>query len=297
MNYYDQIKNIIIDAETFDKIKDYSKNRNRVESYYEIGKLLSEAGSVYGENIIGKYAEKLVNEVGSKYNERTLRRIRQFYKLNIYLNWSQPATNLSWSHYIELLPLKDINAVKYYIDLCIKNNLSRNELRSKIKSKEFERLPQETKDKLINNEEVNVPDLIPNPIVIYNKNNYEIVNEKILQKLIMEDIPSFLRSLGTGFTFIDNEYKIKIGDKYNYIDFLLFNYEYNAFVVIELKITEFKKEHIGQINLYMNYIDDNIKKYNQNKTIGIIICKEVDKYVIKYCSNESILTRKYLIMN
>lgn len=297
MNYYDQIKNIIIDAETFDKIKDYSKNRNRVESYYEIGKLLSEAGSLYGENIIGKYAEKLVNEVGSKYNERTLRRIRQFYKLNIYLNWSQPATNLSWSHYIELLPLKDINAVKYYIDLCIKNNLSRNELRSKIKSKEFERLPQETKDKLINNEEVNVPDLIPNPIVIYNKNNYEIVNEKILQKLIMEDIPSFLRSLGTGFTFIDNEYKIKIGDKYNYIDFLLFNYEYNAFVVIELKITEFKKEHIGQINLYMNYIDDNIKKYNQNKTIGIIICKEIDKFVIKYCSNKSIFTRKYLIMN
>ncbi len=135
MNYYDQIKNIIIDAETFDKIKDYSKNRNRVKSYYEIGKLLSEAGSVYGENIIGKYAEKLVNEVGSKYNKRTLFRMKQFYEIFENEKVSQVATQLSWSHYTELLPLKDINAVKYYIDLCKKNNLSRNELRTKIKSK------------------------------------------------------------------------------------------------------------------------------------------------------------------
>ncbi len=157
-------------------------------------------------------------------------------------------------------------------------------------------MPQETKDKLIN-EEVNVPDLIPNPIVIYNKNNYEIVSEKILQRVILEDIDSFLSSLRSGYMYVGHEYKIKVGDKYNYLDFLLFNIDYNSYIVIELKITEFKKEHIGQINMYMNYIDDNIKKYNQNKTIGIIICKEIDKYVIKYCSNKSILTRKYLIMN
>ena len=99
--------------------------------------------------------------------------------------------------------------------------------------------------------------------------------------------------LGYGFTYIGTEYKIKIDGRYNYIDLLLFNIEYNCYVVVELKITELKKEHIGQIQVYMNYIDENIKKINQDKTIGIIICKQDNKYVIKYCSDERIIAREY----
>lgn len=109
----------------------------------------------------------------------------------------------------------------------------------------------------------------------------------------MEDIPSFLKELGTGFTFIENEYKIRIGRNYNYIDLLLFNYEYNCFVVIELKITELKKEYIGQIQIYMNYIDNNLKKVNQDKTIGIIICKKDNKFIMEYCSDERIIAKEY----
>ena len=96
----------------------------------------------------------------------------------------------------------------------------------------------------------------------------------------MEDIPSFLDELGYGFTFIRNEYKIKIGESYNYIDLLLFNIEFNCYVVIELKVTELKKEHIGQIEIYMNYIDNNLRKPTQDKTIGIIICKKNNRYII-----------------
>ena len=114
-----------------------------------------------------------------------------------------------------------------------------------------------------------------------------------MQRLILEDIPSFLKELGTGFTFIENEYKIKIGDNYNYIDLLLYNIEFNCYVVVELKVTELKKEHIGQIQVYMNYIDKNLKKINQDRTIGIIICKKDNKYVIEYCSDERIIARKY----
>lgn len=99
--------------------------------------------------------------------------------------------------------------------------------------------------------------------------------------------------LGNGFSFIDIEYKIRIGDRYNYIDLLLFNYEYNCFVVVELKITELKKKHIGQIQVYMNYIDDNLRKMNQNKTIGIIICRKENKYIIEYCSDKRIISREY----
>lgn len=105
-----------------------------------------------------------------------------------------------------------------------------------------------------------------------------------------------MKELGISFCFIGSEYKIKLGSSYNYIDLLLFNIEFNCYVVVELKVTELKKEHIGQIQIYMNYIDDNIKKFNQNKTIGIIISKEGNEYIIKYCSDERIISREYMLV-
>ncbi len=105
-----------------------------------------------------------------------------------------------------------------------------------------------------------------------------------------------MKELGTGFSYIDSEYKIKVGNKYNYIDLLLFNYLYNCFVVVELKITELKKEHIGQIQIYMNYIDSNVKNNLHDKTIGIIICKIDNYFVMKYCSDSRIFSRNYEII-
>ena len=295
MNYYEEIKNKLTEDEIYSIAKDYSKERHRVETYFEVGRMLSEAGKHYGENIIGKYASKLQKEVGKKYNTRTLRRYRQFYETFIDLKWSPLATKLTWSHYIELLPLKDLNKIKYYADICMKNNISRNQLREKIKSKEYERLPEETKRKLkTNNVEPAVTDYIKNPIVIKsNIRDKEKINEKILQRLILEDIPSFLKELGEGFTFVENEYKIKIGETFNYIDILLFNYIFNAFIVVELKAVPLKKEHIGQIEVYMNYIDKDLKTIYENNTVGIIICLKDNKYYIEYCSNKNIISREY----
>lgn len=293
MNYYNEIKNKIIDNEIYSKVKDYSKERNTVITYYEIGKLLNEAGGKYGDNIINEYSKKLVIDVGKKYNRRTLFRMRQFYNVFNNEKVSPLATQLTWSHYTELLPIKDQNKMMYYLDISIKQSLSRNELRNKIKSNEYERLAESTKNKLINNEKSNIIDNIKNPILIKNSNNYEEISEKILQKLILEDISTFMKELGNYFSFIDNEYKIKVGDRYNYIDLLLFNIDYNCYVVVELKITELKKEHIGQIQFYMNYIDNNLKTINQEKTIGIIICKKENKYVIEYCSDKRIVARYY----
>ena len=295
MNYYNEIKNKLIDNEIYSKVKDYSKEKFKVITYFEIGKLLYEAGTIYGEDIIGKYSNELMLEVGKKYNSRTLRRIRQYYLTFKDEKWSPMATKLSWSHYTELLPLKDNNKILYYINQCIILNLSRNELRIRIKNQEYERLPEDTKNKLINKEQSTIEDLIKNPIVIKNPNNIEVIKENILQKLILEDIPSFLKELGNGFSFIENEYKIRIGDKYNYIDLLLYNIKFKCYVVIELKITELKKEHIGQIQTYMNYIDKNIKTIDEDKTIGIIIVKKNDKYIMEYCSDNRIITKEYLI--
>lgn len=221
--------------------------------------------------------------------------MRKFYL--IYQKGQAMPAQLTWSHYCELLTFDNVDEINYYIKQTGDYNLSVRELREKIKSKEYQRLDDNTKLKLINKEETVVSDFIKNPIVIRNKYNIDkkSVTEKILQRLILEDIPSFLKELGEGFTFVENEYKIKIGNTYNYIDILLFNYIYNCFVVIELKVTELKKEHIGQIQIYMNYVDKNIKTINQDKTIGVIICKKDNGYYIEYSSDNRIFSKNYIL--
>ena len=291
INYYDEIKNELVNNEITKKVKDYSKNRSDLITYYNVGKLLSEAGKHYGEGIIKEYSKRLTNEFGTKFGITLLKRIRQFYI--VIEKGATMSHQLSWSHYCELLPVNSIDKINYYIKITKEQNLSVRELRAKIKNNEYERLDESTKEKLKEKEKLKLPDLVKNPIQIRNTSDYNEISEKVLQKLILEDIPSFLDELGNGFTFVRNEYKIKIGDRYNYIDLLLFNYEFNCFVVIELKVSELKKEHIGQIEFYMNYIDKNLKNINQNKTIGIIICKKENRYVIEYCSDDRILAREY----
>ena len=136
-------------------------------------------------------------------------------------------------------------------------------------------------------------DFAKNPILIRNSNKQDIFSEKILQKLILEDIQNFLDELENGFTFIKSEYPIKLDDRYNYIDLLLYNIKYKCYVVVELKATELKKEHTGQIMTYMNYINKNLKTIDENYTVGIIICKQDNEYVIKYCSDDRIIAREY----
>ena len=294
MNYYKEIKNELINNEITKRVKDYSKNRSDLNTYYKVGKMLSEAGNHYGEGIIKEYSKRLTNELRRSYSTRTLYNMRLYFEKFCSNSKLQPvAAILTWSHYCELLKFNDTKKIIYYIYLCKQQNLSKRELIIRIKNKEYERLPEETKVKLMSNEDFKVDDLIKNPIKIRNNSAHEIISEKVLQRLILEDIPSFLDELGTGFTFIRNEYKIKIGDSYNYIDLLLFNIEFNCYVVIELKITELKKEHIGQIQVYMNYIDNNLKRINQDKTIGIIIVRKDNKFIMEYCSDKRILSKEY----
>ena len=296
-NYYDEIKEKLLKNEIYAKVKDYSKERNKVITYFEVGKLLSEAGKEYGNDIIGQYADKLVNEVGKKYNRSTLFRMKQFYNIFSDTKVATLSQLLTWSHYVELLPLNDNNEINYYIKVCEQRNLDVRSLRMLIKSKEYERLSDETKNKLITNEELKLPDLVPNPILIKTENNQENLSEYALKQAILNNLDNFLKQLGNGFSYIGNEYKIKIGNNYNYIDLLLYNVKYKCYVVIELKVTELKKEHIGQIQVYMNYIDSNVKDLTDDKSIGIIISKKNNQFIIEYCSDERIFAREYKITN
>ena len=294
MNYYNEIKNRLIDNEIYERIKDYSKEINRAKTYFEIGNLLSEAGRKYGESIIEKYSQKLILEVGKKYNKRTLFRMRQFYLVFSNKKVSPLGTQLSWSHCRALLSLKDYDKINYYISVTISQNLSKRELELKIKSNEYERLDEDIKNKLSNQEETLVSDFIKNPILIKNVYSYKEISEKMLKQLILEDMDSFLTELGNGFCYMKNEYKIKLGDRYNYVDLLLYNIKYRCYIVVGLKVTELKSEHIGQIQKYMNYIDKNIKLINEDKTIGIIICKKDNKFVMEYCSDDRIFRTTYI---
>ena len=297
MNYYEEIKKELVNNEVYKRVKDYSKNKSDLSTYYNVGKLLVEAQggekrAKYGNGLIEEYSKRLTEELGKGYSTRNLKLMRKFY---LFQKGQTLSAQLTWSHYTELLKIEDINKINYYIRITEEQNLSVRELRTKIKNNEYERIDNSTKDKLTNKEELLPQDLIKNPILIKNSYNHELISERILKELILEDLDNFLTELGDGFTYIKSEYKIKLGDRYNYIDLLLFNIKYNCYVVIELKVTELKKEYIGQINLYMNYIDKNIKSINQDKTIGIIICKKDNHFVMEYCSDDRIYRTTYVL--
>ena len=293
MNYYNEIKNELINNEINRKVKNYSINKSDLDTYYNVGKILNEAGKHYGEGIIKEYSQKLKFDLNKNYSVRLLYRMLKYYNFVSEEKLPTLSAKLSWSHYDEILRFDDINKIVFYIKISEQQNLSVRQLREKIKSNEYERLPLEAKNKLINQDESNVVDFVKNPIKIKNGNKYDIFSEKILQKLILEDIENFLDELGIGFTFIKSEYPIKLGNRYNYIDLLLYNIKYKCYVVVELKVTELKKEHTGQIMTYMNYVDKNIKTIEENDTVGIIICKQDNEYVIKYCSDDRIIAREY----
>ena len=256
-NKYIEIKENLISNEVEKKVTNYFINRNEVERYFNVGRLIIEAQggeerAKYGDGLIRKYSERLMIEINKKYSYRNLMYMRKFYLLFRNENVNTMCSYLSWSHYRQLLILEDINEINYYINIIINKNLSVRALQEHIKNKEYQRLLTETKNKLITKEKNKIDDFIKNPIII---NTY--------------------------------------GNSNNYIDILLFNYLYNCYVVVELKVTESKKDHLGQIQVYMNYIDKHIRSINQNKTIGIIVCRKDNKYLIEYSSDNRIKITTY----
>ena len=301
MNYYNEIKNILIDNAIGRKVREYKSNQKDLESYYNVGKLLVEAQggeerAKYGNGLIKEYSKRLTTELGKGYSTRNLKYMRNFY----LLAKGQPLAaqfkniNMTWSNVCEILNLSNIEEMKYYLNLSNKLCLTKLELRTKIKSKEYERLDSKIKEKLVKQEEVSVKDKIPDPIVLEGLEYKEKLTEKIVQKWIDENPASFCEALGEGYSYIKSQYKIKIGSNYNYIDVLLFNTIDLNYVVVEIKVTELKKEHIGQIETYMNYIDANLKKDFHNKTTGILLVRENNKWLIKYINNDGIMIRKYV---
>ena len=302
MNYYNEIKNILIDNAIGRKVREYKSNQKDLESYYNVGKLLVEAQggeerAKYGDGLIKEYSKRLTSELGKGYTTTRLMYMRSFYlMLLIYppLADKLKNINITWSNVCEILKLKDKSEIEYYLNLSNKLCLTKRELRLRIKSNEYNRLPVEVKEKLKSNELVSTSDKVPSPVILQNLKVDGKLTEKIVQKWIDENPASFCETLGEGYSYIKSQYKIKIGSNYNYIDVLLFNTIDLNYVVVEIKVTELKKEHIGQIETYMKYIDINLRKEFHNKTTGILLVRENNKWLLKYINNDGILVRNYI---
>ncbi len=305
MNYYDEIKNILVDNAIGRKVREYKSNQKDLKSYYTVGKLLVEAQggeerAKYGDGLIKEYSKRLTSELGKGYTVTRLKYMRTFFEV---VKKSPPLAdqfkniNITWSNICEILYLKNIEEIKYYLDLSNKLCLTKRELRLRIKSDEYNRLPVEVKEKLKSNEVISNSEKVPSPVVLHDLRVDGKLTEKLVQALIDENPINFCNALGEGYTYCGSQYKIKIGANYNYIDVLLFNVMDMNYVVVEIKVTELKKEYVGQIQTYMNYVDVNLKKEFHNKTTGILLVRQNNKWLIKYINNDGITIRSFITDN
>ena len=292
MQYLENIKELIENDLVLKKKHRLIENNSTLNTYFEIGRLIVEAQggeerAKYGNGLIKEWSRELTNLYGKGYDTSNLKRMRQLY-LTFQKGGALPH-QLTWTNLSLILPIKEESKRNYYINSCIKQNLSSRQLKVKIKNKEYERLEYKDNIEIItDNKEVTIKDMIKNPILIKVDSNDKL-SEKALKQFILEKIEDFLLELGVGFNFTGSEYKL---GKHK-CDLLFFNTELNSYVVIELKIRKLKPVDIGQTKYYMNYIDSNLKKDYMNKTIGIILCKEDDEIVVKYVTDERILMSTY----
>ena len=279
---------------------DYFKNKDLVNNYFEIGKLLIEAQGgeehdTYGNKLIKTWSVELTEKFGKGYDASNLRRFRQFY--SEFKMCGTVCHTLTWSNIRILLPIKNENKRNYYINMCIKKNLSARELKKEIKNNAFERLSLADKEniKLISdkNEVLTIKDTLKDPVLIPINEDLDNISEEKLAKIIRKELEIFLLELGCGYTYAGKE--VRMGE--SYCDLLFFNTEFLCYVVIELKTRKIKKEDIGQLEYYVNYVDENMKKESFNPTIGVLVAKEGNYLVMKYCTNKNIYKTTYKIIN
>ena len=297
MNYYDEVNSYVKKVEIGKAIRETNANRELVECYWNVGRLIVEAQggkekAKYGNELIRNWSKKLSNVYGKGYSYENLFKFRKFYLTFPIVDTLCP--QLTWSIIRTLLPIVDINKRNYYINLCIENKLSVRELKREIKSNSYERLEHKPDkiDIVVPTNVSAITNYFKNPILLKLKDK-EIKTESDLEKLIYSQLSYVFLQLGKGFTWIGNQYKVSDGNKNYFIDMLLYNYIYNCFVVVEIKCRKLKKEDKGQVEFYMNLVDNYVKEASNNPTIGIIITKDQDKFVANFVRSEKVVPLTY----
>ena len=302
--YYSEIKELIENYEVNHRVRVFQDNGEKLKTNWMIGKLLIDAQgngkrAKYGAELIKKWSFKLEKNYGKNYSKRNLMLYRKFYLL--YPKVNALSTQLSWTHYRIILSIKNENERNYFTNQAILNHLSTRELEELIKSKAYDRLSYADKEniKLIdvnNSTSLTIEDMIKDPILIKSNSKTQKLDEKALHKYIIAMLEDKFLELGTGFALMGHEVKIVIDNHTFKIDLLFFNVNLNAYVVVELKIRKYHPKDKGQLEFYVDYVDKNIKLKNHNKTIGLLIVRKKNKYVIEYVTNKDIYVTTYKLI-
>ena len=302
MNYYKQVENLIKNNEVNKKVRALQDNSETLYTYWNIGRLIVEAQggekrAKYGDGLIKEWGKKLSEKYGRGYDYTNLSRMRLFYiEFPIIGSLRQ---QLTWTHYRYILPIKDENERNYYINRVILDNLSVRDLRREIKNKSFDRLSYADKENIEIISDMNlslsIEDMIKDPIILKSDIDTNEINEKVIHKYIISLLEDKFLELGTGFALVGHEYKIVINNNTYHIDLLFFNTELNSYIVVEVKTRALKPQDIGQLEFYVGYVENNIKKNYHNKTIGILIVKKKNKYVIEYTTSPDIYVTTYML--
>ena len=301
MNYYKEVENLIKKNEINKGVRILQDNSETLYTYWHIGKLIVEAQggakrAKYGDGLIKEWGKKLSEKYGKGYDYTNLSRMRLLYiAFPIVGSLSQ---QLTWTHYRYILPIKNANERNYYINQVILNNLSVRDLRCEIKNKSFDRLSYKDKTNIeiiTESDKLTIEDMLKDPIILKSDINTNELNEEIIHKYIISLLEDKFLELGTGFALVGHEYKLIVGNNAYHIDLLFFNTELNAYIVVEVKTRSLKPQDIGQLEFYVGYVENNIKKNYHQKTIGVLIVKKNNKYIIEYTTNPDIYVTTYLL--
>ena len=303
-NIFYNIKNLVINSRN----KVYQTvNTEMLSLYWNIGKAIMEIQqgderASYGDAVLDKLSQKLTNEFGKGFSSRNLRTMRKFYVM--YPIWKTVSAKLSWSHYLELIKIDEEPKRNFYLNETINSKWSVRELQRQRDSLLYERLTLSAdKEKILELSEKGQiletsKDLVKDPFVLEFldiKENTDYL-ESDLEKNIIEHLKEFLLELGKGFSYVGNQVRLTLEEDYFYPDLVLYNRLLRCFVISDLKIGKVSHQDIGQMQMYVNYYDREIKQNDENKTIGILLSTNKNETVVKYTlpeDNKTIFSSEY----
>ena len=308
-NYINEIKKILKNA----RQKAYTAvNSVMVEAYWEIGRRIVEEEqngkerAEYGKEILQNLSKELTEEFGKGYSYRTLREIRQFYLMfSDFEKWRTVSAKLTWSHFQKVLRVSDEKARIFYLTEAAENMWSVRTLDRNISTLYYNRIVASIDKKTVEDEmkekikSLQTEEFIKNPVVLefLDLPTNMSYTESQLEKALTDDIQKFMMELGKGFAFVERQQHIHTENSDFYIDLVFYNYILKCFVIVELKTEKLTHQDIGQLDMYIRMYDDLKKQENDNPTIGLLLCTETDRTIIKYSvlnDNKNLFASKYV---
>ena len=308
-NYISEIKKILKNA----RQKAYTAvNSAMVEAYWEIGRRIVEEEqngkerAEYGKEIVKNLSKELTEEFGKGYSYRTLREIRQFYLMfSDFEKWRTVSAKLTWSHFQKVLRVSDEKARIFYLTEAAENMWSVRTLDRNISTLYYDRIVASIDKKTVEDEmkektkKLQAEEFIKNPVVLefLDLPTNMSYTENELEKALTDDIQKFMMELGKGFAFVERQQHIRTENSDFYIDLVFYNYILKCFVIVELKTEKLTHQDIGQLDMYVRMYDDLKKQENDNPTIGLLLCTDTDRTIIKYSvlnDNKNLFASKYI---